>query len=109
MAITSAGSICGRVLQRCSPWQLPILFRHRFLSTWRIKGPLWDAIVRKYDLQAILYSQIASWAFGDFIFNSEFDNSSTINARRAGFHDCIDTEDMFRTFFEHVRECKIIP
>lgn len=74
------------------------------------KDALWDAIVRKYSLQAIPYSEIASWAFGDFIFNSEFDNiSSTIKARRAGFHDCIDTEEMFRTFFEHLRESKIIP
>jgi nucleoside-diphosphate-sugar epimerase len=74
------------------------------------KGRLWDAIVRKCDLQAIPYSQIASWAFGDFIFNSEFDNiSSTIKARCAGFHGCIDTEEMFRTFFEHLRESKIIP
>src|SRR5260370_69798 len=74
------------------------------------KGPLWDAIVRKYNLQAIPYDQIAAWAFGDFIFNSEFDNiTSTIKARRAGFHDCIDTEEMFRTFFESLREKSVIP
>jgi nucleoside-diphosphate-sugar epimerase len=74
------------------------------------KRPLWDAIVRKYNLQAIPYDQIASWAFGDFIFNSEFDNiSSTIKARRAGFHDCIDTEDMFTNFFADLRERRILP
>jgi nucleoside-diphosphate-sugar epimerase len=74
------------------------------------KGPLWDAIVRKYGLQAIPYEQVASWAFGDFIFNSEFDNiTSTIKARHAGFHDCIDTEDMFREFFEGLRRLKVIP
>lgn len=74
------------------------------------KAPLWDAIVRKYKLQAIPYEQVASWAFGDFIFNSEFDNiTSTIKARRAGFHDCIDTEDMFNDFFEDLRKKKVIP
>jgi nucleoside-diphosphate-sugar epimerase len=73
------------------------------------KGPLWDAIVRKYSLQSIPYTQIASWAFGDFVFNTEFDNiTSTIKARRAGFHDCIDTEEMFRTFFERLRESKVL-
>jgi nucleoside-diphosphate-sugar epimerase len=74
------------------------------------KAPLWDAIVRKYKLQAIPYEQVASWAFGDFIFNSEFDNiTNTIKARQAGFHDCIDTEDMFRKFFQNLRQHHVIP
>jgi hypothetical protein len=51
-----------------------------------------------------------SWPFGDFIFNSEFDNiSSTIKARQAGFHDCIDTEEMFRQFFSSLKARRIIP
>jgi len=74
------------------------------------KGPLWDATVRKYGLEPIAYEQVASWAFGDFIFHSEFDNiSSTIKARRHGFHDCIDTEDMFREFFDRLRAGRVIP
>jgi nucleoside-diphosphate-sugar epimerase len=74
------------------------------------KAQLWDEIVRKHDLQPIPYSQLVSWAFGDFIFNSGFDNiSSTIKARRAGFHDCIDTEDMFRLFFDRLRRDRVIP
>ncbi len=60
------------------------------------KAPLWGEIVRKYDLQPVPYEQLVYWSFGDFILNSGFDNiSSTIKARRAGFSDCIDTEDMF--------------
>jgi len=40
----------------------------------------------------------------------EFDNiTSTIKARQAGFHDCIDTEDMFAHFFARLRTNKIIP
>jgi nucleoside-diphosphate-sugar epimerase len=74
------------------------------------KGPLWEEITRKHDLQPIPYEQLASWAFGDFIFHSSFDNiSSTIKARRAGFHDCIDTEDMFIQFFDQLRQAKVIP
>ena len=74
------------------------------------KAPLWDAIVRKYKLQAIPYEQVAAWPFGDFIFNSEFDNiTSTIKARVHGFHDCIDTEDMFRDFFASLRQKQVIP
>jgi hypothetical protein len=66
--------------------------------------------VLKHNLWAIPYEQVAAWAFGDFIFNSEFDNiSTTIKARHCGFHDCIDTEDMFRELFQDLRQRKIIP
>ncbi|WP_263359961.1 SDR family oxidoreductase [Acidicapsa ligni] len=72
------------------------------------KAPLWEAIVKKHNLQQIPYDAIASWEFGDFIFNTEFDNiSSTIKARRAGFHGCIDTEDMFRQFFRKLSELRV--
>jgi hypothetical protein len=51
-----------------------------------------------------------SWGFGDFIFHSAFDNiSSTIKARRHGFPDCIDTEEMFTSFFADMRERHILP
>jgi nucleoside-diphosphate-sugar epimerase len=74
------------------------------------KGSLWNSILAKYQLQPIPYEQIASWAFGDFIFNSGFDNvTSTIKARRAGFQDCIDTEEMFETFFGELRSRCVIP
>lgn len=74
------------------------------------KESLWRSIIAKYGLHHVPYEQIASWKFGDFILNSKFDNvSSTIKARRAGFPDCIDTEDMFRSFFDSLRAMKIIP
>lgn len=74
------------------------------------KEGLWRRMVERHGLQDIAYGSLVSWAFGDFIFNSGFDNiSSTIKARRAGFHDCIDTEDMFRLFFDHLRGERIIP
>jgi nucleoside-diphosphate-sugar epimerase len=34
---------------------------------------------------------------------------STIKARRAGFHDCIDTEDMFAWWFDRLRALRILP
>ena len=74
------------------------------------KGPLWDKMIEKHGLQPIPYEQLVSWAFGDFIFSSGFDNiSSTIKARQAGFHACIDTEDMFALFFERLRAERVIP
>ena len=74
------------------------------------KAELWEGMVAKYELRPVPYRQLVSWPFGDFIFNSGFDNiSSTIKARRAGFHDCIDTEDMFRDLFAFLRAERIIP
>jgi len=74
------------------------------------KGPVWDAIVKKHNLQPIPYEEIVAWPFGDFIFHTEFDNiTSTIKARQAGFHDCIDTEEMFSEFFQRLRAMNVLP
>ncbi len=74
------------------------------------KGPLWAKMTEKYGLKSIPFDHLVSWPFGDFIFNSAFDNiSSTIKARRHGFDDCIDTEDMFTGFFADLRKRRIIP
>ena len=74
------------------------------------KAPLWDKIVAKYNLQPLPFEQVTSWLFADAIFRLDFDNiTSTIKARRAGFHDCIDTEEMFAKFFADLREERIIP
>jgi hypothetical protein len=34
---------------------------------------------------------------------------STIKIRRAGFGDCVDTEDMFRRWFAHFQERRLLP
>jgi nucleoside-diphosphate-sugar epimerase len=75
------------------------------------KKPVWEAIVRKYGLQPLPYAQVSSWPFADAILRlMEFDNiTSTIKARRAGFHDCIDTEEMFKEFFADLRKDRVIP
>ena len=74
------------------------------------KGELWAEMTRKYQLQSTPYEQVAAWRFGDFIFGTGFDNiTSTIKARRAGFHACIDTEDMFSGLFDDLRQKRVIP
>jgi nucleoside-diphosphate-sugar epimerase len=74
------------------------------------KSEVWGEIVRKHNLQPNSFDRVASWQFADAIFSLFFDNiTSTIKARRAGFHDCIDTEEMFREFFAGLRADRIIP
>lgn len=51
-----------------------------------------------------------SWAFGDAILKTPYDNiTSTIKARRDGFADCIDTADMFVELLTDLREFGVIP
>jgi hypothetical protein len=35
--------------------------------------------------------------------------NSTIAVRQAGFHECIDTEDMFRKWFSRLVEQRVLP
>jgi hypothetical protein len=74
------------------------------------KESIWNRIMERDGLIPIPYSQIASWGFGDAIFHTNYDNvTSTIKLRRAGFPDCIDTEEMFCTLFDLLRRKRIIP
>ncbi|MGE1526876.1 SDR family oxidoreductase [Pseudomonas ceruminis] len=74
------------------------------------KSELWASIVTKYGLRDTPYEKLVAWNFADFIFHSGFDNvSSTIKARKAGFSDCVDSEEMFETFFASLRAQKVIP
>lgn len=77
----------------------------------------WAAIVRKYNLSAPadLHAFVGeSSALADMSFAYGIDNSrpllvSTIKARQAGFHDCIDTEDMFRKWLRRFQELRLLP
>ncbi|QSN64504.1 SDR family oxidoreductase [Caballeronia sp. M1242] len=74
------------------------------------KGPLWERMVKKYDLVDIPYEHVAAWGFGDFIFRCDWDViSSTTKIRQAGFHDVVDSTDMFLRLFDEFRERKAIP
>jgi hypothetical protein len=59
---------------------------------------------------ADILASAAAWA-GEtpLAANEIFNITSTIKARRAGFPDCIDTEDMFSQHFDNLREMRVIP
>jgi nucleoside-diphosphate-sugar epimerase len=74
------------------------------------KGPLWDQMVAKYGLLPTPYSDVSSWAFGDFVFGWDYDViADTSKSRRAGFHEYVETEAMFIGIFETLRAARIIP
>jgi hypothetical protein len=60
------------------------------------KGPIWEKIVEKNGLQKFRFEEIAAWGYPDGVFASDYDIvSDTSKARRFGFHDLVDTEEMF--------------
>ena len=74
------------------------------------KGAIWDRIVAKHGLRPIPYEQAALWSYGDFLFTPSWDMmSSTTKLRQFGFADVVDTEAMFVSLFDALRQERIIP
>lgn len=74
------------------------------------KATVWDSIVAKHRLQPHAFAQIAGWGFGDFVFGSTWDIISDVGkARRFGFYETADSEDMLFRLFQEFRANRIIP
>ncbi|HXW83321.1 MAG TPA: SDR family oxidoreductase [Candidatus Binataceae bacterium] len=81
-----------------------------------VREPQWRAIVSKYDLRAPadLKAYVGeSFFFADACFAAPARPRpmlvSTIKARQAGFHDCIDTQDMLRKWFKRFQDQRLLP
>lgn len=74
------------------------------------KEPVWNEIVRKYGLLDVPYEDIASWPFADYVFGTDWDvMTSTVKIRQAGFHECLDSEEMFIDIFREFQDRNVIP
>ena len=61
-------------------------------------------------LQKYRFEEIAAWGYPDGLFASDYDIvSDTSKARRFGFHELVDTEEMFLRMFSDFRRDQIIP
>ncbi len=78
----------------------------------------WRALVRKYALSApediLEFVGYNSLVYTDMLLAGAPAPTnpilnSTIAARQAGFHDCMDSEDMFRKWFSRLRAQQVIP
>jgi nucleoside-diphosphate-sugar epimerase len=85
--------------------------RHISLArTMTDKGPVWDRIVAEHGLKAHRYQDIVSWGYPESVFASDYDIiSNTGKARRFGFHDSLDTGEMFLRMFADFRRNRVIP
>lgn len=81
----------------------------------RDKGPVWDRIVAKHSLVPNAFGDIvASWQFMDYLLRygrtyPHHSLVSTIKARKHGFQECMDTEEMFDNIFEELQAKRILP
>jgi nucleoside-diphosphate-sugar epimerase len=74
------------------------------------KAPLWDELVRRHGLQPYKFSEVAAWPFGDYVFNADWDvMSSVTKSRLHGFHDVVDSEEMFVRLLRRFRAERIVP
>lgn len=56
------------------------------------------------------YKDVSSWGFADFVFSWDYDFfADGSKARWFGFHEFVDTEQMFADIFSVFRAQRIIP
>ncbi len=74
------------------------------------QAPVWRDIVAKNRLIDMPYEKMALWRYGDFIFRPDWDKmSSTTKLRQFGFHEVVDSLQMFLGFFDDFCRRGIIP
>lgn len=74
------------------------------------KAPLWRTMIERHDLAPVDYDQVSSWRFGDGVFGWNYDFfADGSKLRRAGFHEYVDTQEMFSRVFDDFRRRRIIP
>jgi hypothetical protein len=81
------------------------------LAIWMAdKEPVWERIVARHELEPRSLGSLASWEFGDFVFEKEWDIlSDTGRLRRAGFNACVDTTAMIRDQLNKYRDARLLP
>ena len=63
-----------------------------------------------HGLRRIPLDQFVNWSFGDYVFHTEWDvMASTIKARKHGFSECADTEEMFISILKRMAEGNLVP
>lgn len=74
------------------------------------KAPLWQTLQEKHGLVKHDSTQLSAWPFADFVFSWDYDFfADGSKARRFGFHEYVDTEQMFYRLFDTLRRERVIP
>ena len=73
-------------------------------------APIWRELALKHELIVEDLSALVSWGFADYVFGTTWDvMSDTQKLRRAGFLECIDSEQIILKQMKELRHLKILP
>lgn len=74
------------------------------------KESLWNEVVQEHGLLPTPFSEAANWAFANYAFAPTWDIMlDNTKARKYGFQEFVDTEDMFLRIFDSFRQQRFIP
>ena len=74
------------------------------------KEPLWNEIVRKHKLLPTPFAEAAHWGFANYAFAPAYDIMlDNTKARKYGFQEFVDSEEMFIRIFDSFRRQRFIP
>ena len=74
------------------------------------KAPLWRAMTQTYGLKPYAWDELVAWPFADYVFGCDWDVMSDVTkSRRFGFHDVVDSEEMFVRLMRQFRAERIVP
>jgi nucleoside-diphosphate-sugar epimerase len=74
------------------------------------KEDLWNEIVREHNLLPTPFPEAANWAFANYAFATTWDIMlDNTKARKFGFQEFVDSEEMFIGIFDSFRRQRFIP
>ena len=74
------------------------------------KAPLWRAMTQTHGLKPYAWDELVAWPFADYVFGCDWDVMSDVTkSRRFGFHDVVDSEEMFVRLMRQFRAERIVP
>lgn len=74
------------------------------------KEALWNGIVRKHDLLKTPFAEAAHWGYANYAFAPCYDIMlDNTKARKHGFQEFVDTDEMFIRIFDSFRRERFIP
>jgi nucleoside-diphosphate-sugar epimerase len=80
------------------------------VDTMADKESLWEQMKADHDLAAVPFADVSSWPFADGVFSWNYDVlADASKARRFGFTEHIQTDQMFIDLIHDLRQQRIIP